>query len=133
MDDADVDEQRSFPVSLCRAIATYLADWQEVLEGDLVHDLCMTYSEQFIPYLHAEGLEGEVVSGFKMDALDGFMVVEAGHMAVLLPARGGKGADIVVDWTVRQFDPDCPVPRVATLGDWRKDWQTIGEAAREAV
>lgn len=109
----------------------FLIAYPWLKDGDAVLDMCVRVSDEFVALLGENGIVAESVSGILMGTVAEFPdvpVVVAGHHAVLVHDQGpdGKPADVVYDWTARQFDPKARVPLVQPLEEWRQKWDEIG-------
>lgn len=99
-------------------------------DPNLAREWCLERSEEFVELLLAEGVAAQTVSGAVFGEVPEFPGVELllhGHVAALVclgdPSTASDDADVVYDWTARQFDPECPVPLVQPVIEWRRRWK----------
>lgn len=91
-------------------------------------DMCIIMSDIFAEICCDAGVEARRVSGLKEVRHPAFPEekVVTGHAAVFIPehtlADGTPGEPLMIDWTNRQFDPDCPVPVIVPSGEWADEW-----------
>lgn len=100
-----------------------------VSDPNLAREWCLERSEEFVELLLAEGVAAQTISGAVFGEMAQFPGVELllrGHVAALVclgdPAAAGEDVDVVYDWTARQFDPECPVPLIQSVAQWRETW-----------
>jgi hypothetical protein len=94
-------------------------------------EICAEISEEFEQICLEAGFAAKVISGMEFGEVPEFPGVTLmlnGHYATLVaaPTDEDPERDIVVDWTARQFDPNCTVPLIQTLGEWRERWKPLG-------
>jgi len=104
----------------------FAKDHRRAADPNWVRDRCMDHCDAFVAYLRAwmADVDVEIISGVKVERVDGMTLIQQGHFAVLHDG-------LVYDWTARQFDPDAPFPMVAPLAEWRQKWPTLEGATRE--
>lgn len=105
----------------------FLIELPWLRDGRAVLDMCVQVSEHFVSTLAEHGIAAETISGMLMGTapeFEGETLVLAGHYAVLVHDQdsAGQPADVVYDWTARQFDPSARVPLVQPLTQWRETW-----------
>lgn len=104
------------------ADAFLLAKGTSVTDPDLARDWCLEVSEEFAAACLAAAIPAEVITGAKfgeMPEFPGIRLLMHGHCATLVTI---DEAQVVYDWTARQFNPAVPVPLVQSLSEWRQEW-----------
>ena len=94
-------------------------------------DQCISVSGTFADVCNHRGIPAESVTGFLFARVPPFeqeLVVD-GHTAVQVQMTAGRGGELVIDWTARQYDPGVPVPLIVTAAAWRAFWRNPGKPA----
>jgi hypothetical protein len=92
-------------------------------------DQCIAVSVTFASICTRRGISAETLDGFLLARIPPFgkESVVWGHTAVRATAdgQGDTTREVVIDWTLRQFDAAAPVPLIVTLAGWRLFWRDI--------